>query len=159
VPNHKKPTNLKLIQGTFREDRAQRNEPTPPIEIPVVPAHLSDEAKVEWERVSQELAELGLLTKIDRAALAAYCDCWADYLEAAKLCANKDGQDRKVIKTAAGNFVENPYFSIKKRCLELMHKFLTEFGMTPVSRTRINAHPKDKEDDFEGFVQSRKTKN
>jgi P27 family predicted phage terminase small subunit len=137
----RKPTKLKLIQGTFRQDRAVGHEPKPDIEIPQVPAHLSDEAKVEWGRVSQELAQLGLLTRIDRAALAAYCECWADWVEASRLCATKDGQDRKVIKTAAGNFVENPYYSIKKRSAELMHKFLTEFGMTPASRTRIDASP------------------
>jgi P27 family predicted phage terminase small subunit len=137
----KKPTNLKLIQGTFRKDRVAGHEPQPEIEIPPVPAHLSDEAKVEWGRVSQELYQLGLLSRIDRAALAAYCECWSDWVEASRLCATKDGQDRKVIKTAAGNFVENPYYSIKKRSAELMHKFLTEFGMTPASRTRIHASP------------------
>jgi phage terminase small subunit len=35
------------------------------------PPHLSDEAKVEWGRVSEDLYRLGILTKIDRATLAA----------------------------------------------------------------------------------------
>ena len=139
--NPKKPTNIKLVQGTFRKDRVSRNEPKPKIEIPSVPEHLSDIAKVEWGRISQDLAQLGLLSRIDRAALAAYCDCWSDYVEAARMCATTDGKDKKVIKTAAGNFVENPYFSIKKRCLEIMHKYLVEFGMTPASRTKIDASP------------------
>lgn len=139
--NPRKPSKLKLIQGTYRKDRVAGHEPKPEIEIPPVPSHLADEAKVEWGRVSQDLSQLGLLTRIDRAALAAYCECWADWVDASRLCASKDGQDRKVIKTAAGNFVENPYFSIKKRSAELMHKFLTEFGMTPASRTKIDASP------------------
>lgn len=139
--NPKTPTALKLIKGTFRADRAAKSEPRPEVEIPPVPAHLSDEAKAEWNRISEELAQLGLLTRIDRAALTAYCDVWADYIEASKFCATKDGNDRKVIKTAAGNLVENPYFSIKKRSLELMHKYLVEFGMTPASRTKIDASP------------------
>jgi P27 family predicted phage terminase small subunit len=151
--NPKKPTNLKVLQGTFRKDRAPKNEPMPEVEIPAVPAHLSDEAKVEWGRVSEELCTLGLLSRIDRAALAAYCECWADWVDASKMCASRDGQDRKVIKTGeklkhdkdgnvtertGGNFIENPYYSIKKRSAELMHKFLVEFGMTPASRSRIN---------------------
>ena len=134
----KKPTILKIVQGTFRNDRAVPNEPQPELGVPTVPAHLSEEAKAEYARVSLELYALGLLTRIDRAALAAYCECWSDWVSASGLCASKDGQDRKVIKTAAGNFIENPYFSIKKRAAELMHKFLTEFGMTPASRSRIN---------------------
>lgn len=144
--NPKKPTNIKLVQGTFRKDRAPGNEPKPKIEIPPVPVHLSDEAKVEWGRISQDLAQLGLLTRIDRAALAAYCECWSDWVDASRLCASSlgpDGKvsDRKVIKTAGGNFIENPYFSIKKRSAELMHKFMVEFGMTPASRTKIDASP------------------
>ncbi len=137
------PTNLKLLKGTLRKDRLVAGEPQPEILIPDVPEHLSDLAKVEWGRVSQELATLGLVSRIDRAALAAYCECWSDWVDASRLCASKDGQDRKVIKTAAGNFVENPYYSIKKRSAELMHKFLVEFGMTPAARTRIHAEKPD----------------
>jgi P27 family predicted phage terminase small subunit len=138
----KKPTKLKLLEGTYRKSRAVNNEANPEAATPIVPDHLSAEAKAEWGRVCSELEALGLLARIDRAALAAYCHCWADWVEASAMCATgPGGQDRKVIKTVAGNFMENPYYSIVKRSLELMHKFLTEFGMTPASRTRINAEP------------------
>lgn len=96
---------------------------------------------MEWGRISQDLAQLGLLSRIDRAALAVYCECWSDWVEASKMCVTKEGNDRKVIKTAAGNFVENPYFSIKKRCAELLHKYIQEFGLSPASRTKIDASP------------------
>jgi P27 family predicted phage terminase small subunit len=152
----KKPTQLKVIEGTFRKDRARAKEPKPETAVPEAPSHLSDEARVEWDRISIELAKLGLLSRIDRAALAAYCECWADWVNASKRCVGADGKDLKVIKTgekirydkdgnivekSGGNFIENPYYTIKKRSAELMHKFLTEFGMTPASRTRINAAP------------------
>lgn len=141
--NPRKPTKLKVIQGTYRADRAAPREPQPEPCVPDVPSHLSVEAAAEWARISVELHKVGLLARIDRAALSAYCEAWSDWIDASKHCANKidaDGKvsDRKVIKTTAGNFVENPYFSIKKRAMELMHKFAIEFGMTPASRTRIN---------------------
>lgn len=146
--NPPKPTKIKLLQGTFRKERA-RNEASPNPAIPPVPAHLSDEAKAEWKRISEELMKLGLLSIIDRAALAGYCEAWADWLDATEKV-NRLGKVIKTgtktiqkldgsIETQGGNFVENPYFSVKKRSAELMHKFLTEFGMTPASRTRINA--------------------
>jgi P27 family predicted phage terminase small subunit len=50
---------------------------------------------------------------------------------------------RVVVEKTGGNFVENPYYSIKKRSMELMHKFMTEFGMTPAARTRIEAKPQE----------------
>jgi P27 family predicted phage terminase small subunit len=146
MSNPKKPTNLKLLQGTYRGDRAALNEARPVIEIPDIPPHLCDEAKAEWARLAPELMRLGLLSRIDRGALAAYCEHYADWVEATRLCAtgiNPDGSkmDRKVIKTKDGNFIENPYFSIKKRSAELMYRFLIEFGMTPASRTKIEASP------------------
>jgi P27 family predicted phage terminase small subunit len=140
----KKPTSLKLLQGTFRRDRVAPNEAKPETAIPEMPKHLSPIAQKEWQAMTAELYNLGLLSRIDGAALAAYCECYNDWVESSAKCATGEGPngeplDRKVIKTAAGNYIENPYYSIKKRSMELMHKFLTEFGMTPASRTRINA--------------------
>ncbi len=164
-----KPTKLKLLRGTLRKHRTATKEATPATVIPPVPEHLSAQAKVEWTRVSKELSILGLLTRIDRAALAAYCEAWSDWLDASQRCRTKAGRDLKVIKTgerirydtdgkiierSGGNFIENPYYSIKKRSAELMHKFLTEFGMTPAARTRINAKPVEaaKPSAWKGFV-------
>lgn len=131
----RKPTALKLVTGTHRKSRAVHNEVSPKIAMPKPPRHLGKIAIEEWNRLIQELHDNGLMTNFDRAALAAYCDLWASYVEASDKMTGKD----MVSITAAGNLVENPYFSIKKRCLELMHKFLIEFGMTPAARTKISA--------------------
>ena len=45
------------------------------------------------------------------------------------------------MKTSKGNFIQNPLIGIANRALDLMHKYLTEFGLTPSSRTRIVAEP------------------
>lgn len=150
----RKPTALKLIQGTARADRSPENEPKPEIEIPAVPGHLSDEAKVEWGRISQELAELGLLTRIDRGALAAYCESWAQWVEA---CA-KVRELGVVSVSDKGNEYLNPWVGVRSKSLELMHKFAAEFGMTPASRSRISVKPKEDEDEFDSFVSRRNKK-
>ena len=49
----------------------------PEIEIPGCPSHLLKEARKEWKRITPELVKLGLIAKIDRAALALYCQAWA----------------------------------------------------------------------------------
>ncbi len=49
----------------------------PIVEIPGCPAHLLPEARKEWKRITPELEELGLIAKIDRAALALYCQAYA----------------------------------------------------------------------------------
>lgn len=132
----KKPSNLKLVEGTYREDRVAKNEPKPKVRVPKAPKHFSELALEEWDRIVNELAELGLMTNLDRAALVAYCEFWEAYVIAAEKL-KKGGMVRT---SSNGNTYENPYFSIKKRAAEMMHKFLIEFGMTPASRTRISAN-------------------
>jgi P27 family predicted phage terminase small subunit len=103
-----------------------------------MPDHLSDAAKEEWKRISQELYSLGLLAKTDRSALASYCEAWADFVSSTSALKREE----KIIETTHGNMIINPQFTIKNRSMLIMHKFLTEFGMSPASRTRISAKPK-----------------
>ena len=49
---------------------------------PPMPEHLSTAAREEWERIVPELLALGVLSKIDRGALSAYCTCHAMALAA-----------------------------------------------------------------------------
>lgn len=151
----KKPTALKLVEGTYREDRVAKNEPKPRVSIPKPPKHLKGEALEEWDRIVQELAENGLITNLDRAALVTYCEFWAHYVQASE----KVQRVGVTISTAAGNIIENPSFSIQKRAAEIMHKFLVEFGMTPASRTRISANggtPLGKNEGKEGSPEEEK---
>ena len=134
MPNHKKPTRLKKIQGTYRADRDAGNEPEPTIEIPKCPTFLKGEARREWKRISVELEQLGLISQIDRAALAAYCSCWAQFAETEKLLQT----DGLTVVTPKGHVQQRPEVSIRRAALDQMKAYLTEFGLTPASRSRIS---------------------
>ncbi len=112
-----------------------RDEPQPPIEIPAPPKHVTDEALEEWNRIAAELCQLGLLSALDRAALAAYCVAWGRWVRAEQAVAELG----ELIRSNAGEAVANPHLAIADRALKQMHQFLTEFGMTPSSRTRVAA--------------------
>lgn len=49
----------------------------PEIEVPGFPKHLWPEARKEWKRIAPELMRYGLISKLDRSALALYCQAWA----------------------------------------------------------------------------------
>jgi len=147
----RKPSHLKLITGNPGKRPLNKNEPKPAAGIPPVPAHLSDEAKAEWTRIATDLNAIGLLTQVDRAALAAYCQAWADWVEAeeqlrrfgkvvkspVKTVTRRSG-GAEVTEASGGYPMQSPFLPIRNRALEIMHKFLTEFGMTPASRSRIS---------------------
>lgn len=80
----KKPENVKVLQGTFRKDRANAKAPRPRPGIPEAPDWMPPEAQREWGRVVAELENLGIVCKLDRSDLAAYCVLWAQFVESAK---------------------------------------------------------------------------
>ena len=115
---------------------------------PSVPSHLSDDAKKEWRRVARELHGLGLLTSIDRTALAAYCETYVTWTEALAQCRSAG----MIVETTNGNLVQNPYLSVANQAEKRMKGWLSEFGMTPSSRTRVNVEAAEEADPYEAFL-------
>jgi P27 family predicted phage terminase small subunit len=109
-------------------------------DLPCCPEHLSAEAKREWNRIVPELRVAGVLKSVDRAALAAYCDCWALWVEASKHLAGRAGKELEL------------WLRMRAKALEQMHKFLTGFGMDPASRVRLATLPDQKKDSLEEFI-------
>ena len=75
-----KPTHLKVVTGNPGKRQVNENEPQPDLSIPVSPPHLSDEAKVEWGRVCDQLYRLKLLSDTDRASLAANAQAYGRWV-------------------------------------------------------------------------------
>jgi P27 family predicted phage terminase small subunit len=137
------PTHLKIISGNPGGRALNHNEPRPELVAPSPPKHLVGEALKEWKRISPELLELGLLTRIDRAALAMYCDYWALYvamrarIQKAMRDAPDDPHAGLFDKTPQGYRMQSVEAQHMNRAAEQCLKFMTEFGMSPSSRSRV----------------------
>ena len=136
-----KPTHLKLVTGNAGKRPLPTKEAKPALELPMPPPELSDDAKVEWGRVSGELYCVGLLTKIDRATLAAYCQAYGRWMEAERaLTAMKSNAfGGMLLKTGNGGVMVNPLLKVAERAMNDMVRIAAEFGMSPSSRSRIEA--------------------
>ena len=77
-----KPTALKVLEGNPGGRPLNVNEPKPVKKAPRCPSWLEDEAKKEWKRMGKVLEQLGLLTEMDMAAFAGYCQAYARWKEA-----------------------------------------------------------------------------
>ena len=71
------PSNVVRLRGNPGKRRLNDAEPKPAARMPACPACLGEVASKEWLRLGKELAELGLLTGLDRNLLAAYCQAHA----------------------------------------------------------------------------------
>lgn len=105
-------------------------------------------AKAEWRRVVPELRALNLFTVVDRAALEAYCECYATWRQAQSLLA-KHGL---TFETDKGYVQQRPEVAIVNNALKQMRAFMSDFGMTPSSRTRVKAPAQAEADPFAEFL-------
>jgi P27 family predicted phage terminase small subunit len=128
-----KPTHLKILQGNPGKRALPKNEPKPEATIPIPPDHLSNYAMEEWKRIAPQLEKLGLISRIDRTALAAYCQTYGRWVDAEEKLLNTG----LIMKTKDGNIIQNVLLGIANRALLLMHRYMVEFGMTPSSRARL----------------------
>lgn len=142
-----KPTNLRIIEGNPGKLSLNKREPKPVPTKPSAPKFLSPAAKYEWRRVATELHRLGLLTGIDRATLAAYCQAYADWKAAVEFI-KEHGSVYKVLDSKERVVAVKPYpqVVIARNASEQIRKLAAEFGMTPAARSRISL-PEDLEDD------------
>lgn len=129
-------------------------EVRPPIEIPACPTHLLPAAKKEWKRITPLLAELGLVAKIDMAALAVYCQAYGRWHDAERKIRELNKEDPVKLPglvgvTPSGYTQMSVWLQISNRAVEQMHKMLCEFGMSPSARSRVT--PSDVQLPLPGF--------
>jgi len=76
------PANVHLLKGNPSKIPFDQlgDSVDPVIEVPGVPKHLWPEARKEWRRISALLLENRLVSKLDRSALALYCQWWAKWV-------------------------------------------------------------------------------
>lgn len=156
-----KPTVLKALNGNAGKRPLNLNEPKPDLGEPDMPTGMPAAAKKEWRRIVPILLKMGVLTLADGAALEAYCQSYATWRAALKEI-RKNGLTYEsggtpITETVNGETKTrlvgtirrlNPAVAERDKAVKVMRSFMTEFGMTPSSRSRIKAEPAKKEDAF-----------
>ena len=142
----RKPIPSKVIDirgGSKLTHRPPRSgEPKPPAGIPKYPPHLDKAAKQEWRRMAKDLEPLGILTNLDKAVFALYCEAFSTWAMATE----KIQKEGMLYKAPSGFPMINPYFYIANKSKEQMLKALIELGMTPSSRSRVRVSEPPKEE-------------
>lgn len=128
-----KPSVVKALEGNPGRRSLNTGEPKPERKAPRCPSWLEEEAKKEWKRMARQLEHLGILTEIDMAAFAGYCQAYARWKEAEEYIS----ENGAVIQTPSGYYQQIPQVSIAQTYLKIMNRFCEQFGLTPSSRCRI----------------------
>ena len=146
-----KPTAMKELEGNPGKHPLNTSEPKPNKKAPACPKWLEPEAKKEWRRLAKQMEAIGILTEVDMAAFAGYCQAYARWKEAEEFIT----QHGTIVKTPSGYWQQVPQVSIAQTYLKIMNKFAEQFGLTPSSRSRIIASdggPADAADEMENLL-------
>jgi P27 family predicted phage terminase small subunit len=99
--------------------------------------------------VAPELLRLGLLAQVDRAALAAYCQCWAMYVEAVQ----DIRENGTTFETDKGYQGPRPMVGVAVKMLEKVITFAARFGLTPSDRSRMDMPEAEEPSPFLEFLE------
>jgi P27 family predicted phage terminase small subunit len=139
-----KPTRILELEGSFRahpERRRKRaREPKAPAGVPPCPKHLRRLARATWNRIGGYLAQLGVLTPVDQDALELLVRAYVEY-HRAQSTLERCGATY-TIRTASGRVIRSrPEVAMAAEAWKRVLRALTEFGLTPSSRVRLETTP------------------
>ena len=127
------PTAIKKLEGNPGKRPLNEKEPMPVKKAPSCPKWLDKEAKREGKRLASKLELMGVLTEVDMAAFAGYCQSYARWKENEEFI-SKNGS---LVRTPSGYWQQVPQVSIAQQYLKQMGRYAEQFGLTPAARSRI----------------------
>ena len=130
------------MQGTVERSRTIQNEMVVDLvsDLPEAPEWLSEIGKEEWNKVSSQLFNIGMLHNVDLRLVEAYCNEISLYIETETMLRNKGRI--QAFRNPDGTLKHAqavPYQKIAKDALNSALKLATQFGLTPVARASIAA--------------------
>lgn len=134
-------TEVKKQIGSFvaKPGRENKREPKPPVGFPEKTAVVKADklASAKWDEICQLLDEMNVLTKADSDLLELFCINWSQYIALVKKVA-KIGIVSEFVNSRGETVMKrSPYQAELGRIADRQQKLLTEFGLTPSSRTRL----------------------
>jgi len=147
MANAKKPTALKILQGTNQKCRSNPDEPAVVSGGLIAPDYLTEIQVERFQNLAATVGEIMLVAgRSDSDALAQLVIC----LDAIAIDNGilSDPDIGRFVKKDNGDTVAHPatrtIISNQQRAQALMN----EFGLTPASRSKVSAGPKPKENKF-----------
>lgn len=146
---------MKVLEGNPGKRPLPKHEPkpAPTVKMPNPPAWMNTYGKKAWKRLAPELQRLGLLTVVDIETFSAACQCYGVWVECEKTLKKKGRTHSYTNKAKETNTIVRPEVKIGQKALDQFKSYMTEFGLSPASRTRIEvSSPGDEQDPMEALL-------
>lgn len=126
----------KQLTGNPSRESLDHQEPKPTTGAPTAPSTLGPVGRALWRELVAEMTDLKTLATADRRVLELACRAHEDHLQASELLA-ANGLTYES-ETPTGTIVRpRPEVAMRTDCWKRFLKALSELGLTPMSRGRI----------------------
>jgi P27 family predicted phage terminase small subunit len=149
----RKPTAIKELQGTLAPSRQPKDELTPDyITDHEAPSELNEWGVELWNNLFEEYGKVKLITKLDIGSMLIMCNEYGTYMEADDLIKAEGLQIFVDIFDKNGQVIgqrkeANPMIRVRDNASKQYTMLCKEFGLTPVSRSKISAPKIENEKD------------
>lgn len=146
MPGRKpKPPALRALTGGKRSratspEVARLSQIEPPI-------FLSDRAREHWPALAGILADMGVLADGDRIALALLCEALVEWIAAGATIAAEGATYAATTEAGAVMHRAHPAVAQRADAARRVQSLLSEFGLTPSARAKVQALPDLPDDD------------
>jgi len=145
----RKPTQMKKLSGTLQKCRTNKNEPKPELGDTGPITELDDDALNYRRYIVPILEKVGVMSELDPSHLDLLC---ATYSEWARLdrYIRKDLNNKSSYEhyTQAGmSYKAYPEYKLRADAANRLQKLLSDFGMSPASRSKVSANTGSKKEE------------
>jgi P27 family predicted phage terminase small subunit len=142
-----KPTALKILEGNPGKRPLNQHEPKAARKLPRPPKGMSDDNKRVWRKWGRTLLRCGIATQLDGITFALLIGSLIRHQEAADKVAEFGPVFMEKGSGKIPKFQYSPWWVIQNREFDKLKSLLTEFGMTPSSRSKVMAPNQQEEPD------------
>ena len=160
----KTPSHLSLVKGNPSKRPVNKHEPKPPSGVPPIPKHFDKQGKYWFKRIGEELDAIGVMTKLDGKALELLIEAYVEYRHHCDtldregytyaVYSEDEADERK--QREVRMIKPHPASVMKSDAWKRIRAMLSEFGMTPASRSKVAATGAGEVDPLEEFLKKRK---
>ena len=142
MANHRKPTALKQLAGTYRKHRGNPKEPEPAKGVPLPPEHLSERARTAFKAFAGIMHDAGYLTVADGIVVEQLAQTYADWRDCVAFC-REHGTTYVTVKMASDGtehkeYKQYPQVTQRSAAAKQLRMLLKDCGLTPSDRSKVS---------------------
>ena len=111
------------------------------------PRYLDHIARREWKRIVPELGRIGILTRVDSAALETWCSSYSIMVSAQTIL-----KEHGLTYMTERGYRQRPEVGIVFSAMQSLRALAAELGLSPAARQRLNSPIEVIEDEMDAFL-------